>query len=76
MAREIIFGVYDKTTDCGSYTGYFKFEEDARKELHNQMSYQKEELGIRDIVVKDNRVVKINDRVEEIFYIIHPIVLR
>ena len=76
MAREIIFGVYDKTIDCGSYTGFFKFEDDARKELHNQMSYQKEELGIEGLEVKKDRVVKTTDRVEEIFYIIHPIVLR
>ena len=33
MAREIIFGVYDKFGECGSYTGYFKHEEDAKKEF-------------------------------------------
>jgi hypothetical protein len=76
MERQIIYGVYDKTTDCGSYTGFFKFNDDAKKELHNQMSYQKEELGIEGLEVKKDRVVKVNGRVEEIFYIIHPIVLR
>ena len=40
------------------------------------MSYQKEELGVEDLVLKEDRVVKIQDRFEEIFYIIHPIVLR
>jgi hypothetical protein len=76
MDRQVIFGVYDKTTKCGSYTGYFKHEDDARKELVNQMNFVKEQDGVQDLVLKNDRVVKVNDRVEEIFYIIHPIMLR
>jgi hypothetical protein len=76
MAREIIFGVYDKTLNCSDYTGFFKFEDDAKKELKSQMNRYKEEFGVVDIELKNDRVVKVNDRVEEIFFIIHPIVLR
>jgi hypothetical protein len=76
MEKQIIYGVYDKTLNCSNYTGFFRHKDDAKKELSNQMSYQKEELGVEDLVLKEDRVVKIQDRFEEIFYIIHPIVLR
>lgn len=76
MDRQVIFGVYDKTTQYGTYTGYFKHEDDARKELANQMSFIKEQDGIDGLELKNDRVVKVNGRVEEIFYIIHPIMLR
>ena len=76
MDRQVIFGVYDKTTTNGSYIGYFKHEDDARKELANQMNFIKEQDGITDLVLKNDRVVKVDGRVEEIFFIIHPIMLR
>lgn len=76
MAREIIFGVYEKGNGCDSYTGYFKFEDSAKKELKSQMNRLKEELGVENLELKDNRVVKVDDRIEEIYFIIHPIVLR
>ena len=76
MERQIIYGVYDKTTDCGTYTGYFRFEEDAQKELKNQMNRYKEEFGVLSLELKKDRVVKVQDIYEEIYYIIHPIVLR
>lgn len=74
--RQIIFGVYEKGSNCDSYTGYFKHEEDAKKELKSQMGRLKEELGILDLELKNDRVVKVDNRTEEIFFIIHPIVLR
>jgi hypothetical protein len=74
--RQIIFAVYDKTTKNGSYTGYFKHEDDARKELVNQMNFIKEQDGVTDLVLKNDRIVKVDGRVEEIFFIIHPIMLR
>lgn len=76
MERQVIFGVFEKTDGCDSYTGYFRYEEDAKKELKSQMYRVKEEFGIDDLVLKDSRVVRVNDREEEIFFIIHPIVLR
>jgi len=75
MERQVIFGVFEKTNGCDSYTGYFRFEEDAKKELKSQMNRLKEELGINELILKNDRVVKVNDRTEEIFFIIHPIVL-
>ena len=74
--RQIIFGVYEKGNGCDSYTGYFKYEEDAKKELKSQVGRLKEEFGILDLEVKNDRVVKVDGRTEEIFFIIHPIVLR
>jgi hypothetical protein len=74
MEREIIYGVFDKTTSCGSYTGFFRSEEDAQKELKHQMNRYKEEYGILGLELKKDRVV--NDKLKEIYFIIHPIVLR
>lgn len=76
MERQVIFGVLDKTTDCGSYSGFFKHEKDAKKELKRQMGYMQQELGSKDLVLKNDRVVKIDGRTEEIYLIIHPIMLR
>jgi hypothetical protein len=76
MRREIIFGVYEKGNNCDSYTGYFKFEDSAKKELKSQMNRLKEELGVENLELKDDRVVKVDGRTEEIYFIIHPIVLR
>ena len=76
MERQVIFGVLDKTLKCGSYTGFFKHEDDAKKELKSQMSYAHQELGLTELVLKNDRVVKMEDNVEIIYYIIHPIMLR
>ena len=76
MSREIIFGVFDKTTGCGNYTGYFKYEDGAKKELKSQMDYLIQQYGFDDLELKNDRVVKTEGRVETIFLIIHPIVLR
>ena len=76
MERQVIFGVFDKTTKCGSYTGFFRHEDDAKKELKSQMSYAHQELGLTELVIKDDRVVKVEGKIETIYYIIHPIMLR
>lgn len=76
MEKQVIFGVYDKTTECGSYVGFFRHEDTAKKELENQMNYAKEELGLDSLTLKGDRVVKEDGRVEEIYFIIHPIILR
>jgi len=76
-AREIIFGVCDKTGDCDSYFGFFKNEEDAKKEVEIQANRLKEDLGMMDIEIKGDRaVIMKSDRVEELVVIIHAFVLR
>ena len=76
-AREIIFGVCDKTGSCDSYFGFFKREEDAKKEVKIQADRLKEDLGFMDIIVKEDRaIIPQEGRVEQIVVIIHPFVLR
>lgn len=76
MERQVIFGVFDKQSQCGSYTGFFRHEEDAKKELKSQMGYAHQELGLTDLVLKNDRVVKVKNDIDVIYYIIHPIMLR
>jgi hypothetical protein len=75
-AREIIYGVCDKTGSCDSYFGFFKSMDDAKKEIEIQANRLKEDLGMMDITVKDDRAVIPNDRVESVVIIIHSYVLR
>ena len=76
-ARDIIYGVCDKTGKCDSYFGFFKNEDDAKKEVKIQANRLKEDLGYMDIVVKEDRAVILKtDRVEELLIIIHSFVLR
>jgi hypothetical protein len=75
-AREIIYGVCDKTGSCDSYFGFFKNMDDAKKEIEIQANRLKEDLGMMDIIVKDDRAVIPNDRVESVVIIIHSYVLR
>ena len=76
-ARDIIYGVCDKTGKCDSYFGFFKNEDDAKKEIKIQANRLKEDLGYMDIVVKEDRaVIPKTDRVEELLIIIHNFVLR
>lgn len=77
MTREIIFGVCDKTDKCNSYFGFFKHEDDAKKEIRIQAERMKDELGMMDLVIKDDRTVILrDDRVEEIVLVIHRYVVR
>ena len=76
-ARDIIYGVCDKTGKCDSYFGFFKNEEDAKKEVKVQADRLKEDLGLMDIIVKEDRaVIPKAGRIEQIAVIIHPFVLR
>lgn len=75
-AREIIYGVCDKTGDCDSYFGFFKNEEDAKKEVEVQANRLKEDLGMMDIQIKGDRAIIPNGRMETIVIIIHAFVLR
>jgi hypothetical protein len=76
-AREVIFGVCDKTGNCDSYFGFFKNEEDAKKEVEIQANRLKEDLGLMDIIVKEDRAITMKtDRVEQLIIIIHNYVLR
>jgi hypothetical protein len=76
-ARDIIFGVCDKTGSCDSYFGFFKREDDAKKELKIQADRLKEDLGLMDLIVKEDRaVIPQEGRIEQIVVIIHPFVLR
>lgn len=76
MERQVIFGIFDKTFNCGSYLGFFRHEEDAKKELKSQMGFLIQETGVNNLELKNDRVVTVNGRVETIHYIIHPIILR
>ncbi len=76
-ARDIIFGVCDKTGSCDSCFGFFKREDDAKKELKIQADRLKEDLGLMDLIVKEDRaVIPQEGRIEQIVVIIHPFVLR
>ena len=76
-ARDLIFGVCDKTGNCDSYFGFFKNEEEAKKEVKVQAERMKNELGMMDLIIKDDRaVIMKDDRVEELVLIIHSYVLR
>ena len=76
-AREVIFGVCDKTGKCDSYFGFFKNEEDAKKEIKVQSERMKNELGLMDLIVKEDRaVIPKENRIEEVVIIIHSFVLR
>jgi hypothetical protein len=75
--REIIYGVCDKTGNCDSYYGFFKNEDDAKKEIQIQTNRLKEDLGMLDIVVKGDRAVILKDnRAEELVIVIHRYVVR
>jgi hypothetical protein len=76
-ARDIIYGVCDKTGKCDSYFGFFKQEEDAKKELKIQSERMKNELGMMDLIIKDDRaVIMKGERVEELVLIVHSYVVR
>ena len=76
-AREVIFGVCDKTGTCDSYFGFFKTDQSAKKEIKTQAERMKNELGMMDLIVKDDRaVIMKGDRVETVVIIIHSYVLR
>jgi hypothetical protein len=76
-AREIIYGVCDKTGNCDSYFGFFKSYEDAQKEVKVQSDRLKEDLGLMEIEVREDRAVLMKtDRVETVVIIIHNFVLR
>jgi hypothetical protein len=76
-AREIIYGVCDKTGNCDSYFGFFKNYDDAQKEIKVQSDRLKEDLGLMDIIVKEDRAVTMKtDRIEELVIVIHNFVLR
>jgi hypothetical protein len=75
--REVIYGVCDKTGNCDSYFGFFKNYDDAQKEVKVQSDRLKEDLGLMDIIVKEDRAVTMKtDRIEELVIVIHNFVLR
>lgn len=76
-AKEIIYGVCDKTNKNDSYFGFFKNLEDAQKEILIQGNRLKEDLGIMDITIKNDRAFKlVNEREEELLIVIHKYALR
>jgi hypothetical protein len=76
-AREIIYGVCDKTGKCDSYFGFFKNYEDAQKEVKIQSDRLKEDLGLMDIIVKDDRSLIVSETgAETLIIVIHSYVLR
>jgi len=76
-ARDIIYGVCDKTGDCDSYFGFFKNEDDAKKEIKIQVDRMKEDFGYQDIILKEDRaVIMKTERIEQLLIIIHSYVLR
>lgn len=76
-AKEIIYGVCDKTNKNDSYFGFFKNLEDAQKEILIQGNRLKEDLGIMDIIIKNDRAfIPVNEREEELLIVMHKYVLR
>jgi hypothetical protein len=76
-AKEIIYGVCDKTNKNDSYFGFFKNLEDAQKEILIQGNRLKEDLGIMDITIKNDRAFKpVNEQEEDLLIVIHKYVLR
>jgi hypothetical protein len=76
-AREIIYGVCDKTGKCDSYFGFFKNYEDAQKEVKIQSDRLKEDLGLMDIIVKEDRSLIVSETgAETLIIVIHSYVLR
>lgn len=76
-AKEIIYGVCDKTNKNDSYFGFFKNLEDAQKEILIQGNRLKEDLGIMDITIKNDRAFKpVNEREEELLIVMHKYALR
>jgi hypothetical protein len=57
VEREIIYGVCDKTGKCDSYFGFFKNIEDAKHEVEVQTSRLKEDLGMMDIQIQNDRAL-------------------
>jgi hypothetical protein len=55
--REIIYGVCDKTGSCDSYFGFFKTKEDAEHEVQIQSNRLKEDLGMMDIQIQNDRAL-------------------
>jgi len=77
LNREIIYGVCDKTGKCDSYFGFFKNYEDAQKEVKIQSDRLKEDLGLMDIIVKDDRALIVSETgAETLIIVIHSYVLR
>ena len=77
MEREIVYGVCDKTGSCDSYFGFFKHRHDAVKEVSTQAKRLKDELGMMDILIKEDRaIIPQNEREELIVIVIHPYVIR
>lgn len=68
--RQIIFGLYDKTTN--SYIGYFKNEEDAKTEMSIQKERIECEYSYDNMVILENKVTVENTAI----LVIHPIFLR
>ncbi len=70
--REIIYGVCDKTGSCDSYFGFFKTKADAEHEVEIQSNRLKEDLGMIDIEIKNDRSLFGG----KVVVIIHQYVLR
>lgn len=55
--REIIYGVCDKTGSCDSYFGFFKSKSDAEHEVSVQAKRLKEDLGMMEMEIKNDRAL-------------------
>ena len=70
--REIIYGVCDKTGPCDSYFGFFKNVKDAEHEVGVQANRLKEDLGMMDIDIQNDRALVDG----KLVVVIHSYVLR
>jgi hypothetical protein len=76
MEREIIYGVCDKTGICDSYFGFFKSQEDAQKEVQTQADRLKEDLGMMNVKVLNDRAIVPDENKDKLVIVIHSFVLR
>jgi len=76
-ANKVIYGVCDKTNKSNFYFGFFSDELKAKKEMKSQANKMKEDLGMLDLIIKEDRVIiPKKNRVEEILILIEKYELK
>ena len=72
-----IYGICDKTGPCETYSKFFSELKDAKDELKKYVNSLKEDLGMLDLIIKEDRVIiPKKNRVEEILILIEKYELK